>query len=156
MHFGYCLNSDFLILLCRYLTSGFTASKCILIYFAAWRERRKTMGLKILYGILIALGIFIVITLIRAIFFVPKKRETKPLEKENVDVERVAKHLSGAIQIPTVSYPEKIRSTGRSLKNSTNSLRSRILCCIRLSSARISPRRACSIAGRERIPISSL
>lgn len=54
------------------------------------------MGLKILYGILIALGIFIVITLIRAIFFVPKKRETKPLEKENVDVERVAKHLSGA------------------------------------------------------------
>ena len=65
------------------------------------------MGLKILYGILIALGIFIVITLIRAIFFVPKKRETKPLEKENVDVERVAKHLSGAIQIPTVSYPEK-------------------------------------------------
>ena len=59
------------------------------------------MGLKILYGILIALGIFIVITLIRAIFFVPKKRETKPLEKENVDVERVAKHLSGAIQIPT-------------------------------------------------------
>ena len=67
------------------------------------------MGLKILYGILIALGIFIVITLIRAIFFVPKKRETKPLEKENVDVERVAKHLSGAIQIPTVSYPEKRR-----------------------------------------------
>ena len=65
------------------------------------------MGLKILYGILIALGIFIVITLIRAIFFVPKKRETKPLEKENVDVERAAKHLSGAIQIPTVSYPEK-------------------------------------------------
>ncbi len=34
------------------------------------------MGLKILYGILIALGIFIVITPIRAIFFVPKKRET--------------------------------------------------------------------------------
>ena len=61
------------------------------------------MGLKILYGILIALGIFIVITLIRAIFFVPKKRETKPLEKENVDVERVAKDelLSG--------IPEKMR-----------------------------------------------
>lgn len=67
------------------------------------------MGLKILYGILIALGIFIVITLIRAIFFVPKKRETKPLEKENVDVERAAKHLSGAIQIPTISYSDKNR-----------------------------------------------
>ena len=64
------------------------------------------MGPKILYGILIALGIFIVITLIRAVFFLPKKRETKPLEDEHVDVERVAKHLSGAIQIPTVSYPE--------------------------------------------------
>ena len=67
------------------------------------------MGLKILYGILIALGIFIVITLIRAIFFVPKKRETKPLEKENVDVDRAAKHLSGAIQIPTISYSDKNR-----------------------------------------------
>ena len=64
------------------------------------------MGLKILYGILIALGIFIVITLIRAVFFLPKKRDTKPLEDEHVDVERVAKHLSGAIQIPTISYPE--------------------------------------------------
>ena len=64
------------------------------------------MGPKILYGILIALGIFIVITLIRAVFFLPKKRDTKPLEDEHVDVERVAKHLSGAIQIPTVSYPE--------------------------------------------------
>ena len=64
------------------------------------------MGPKILYGILIALGIFIVITLIRAVFFLPKKRETKPLEDEHVDVERVAKHLSGAIQIPTISYPE--------------------------------------------------
>ena len=50
---GYCLNSDFLILLCRYLTSGFTASKCISIYFAAWRKE-KNNGLKILYGILIA------------------------------------------------------------------------------------------------------
>ena len=67
------------------------------------------MGLKILYGILIALGIFIVITLIRAIFFVPKKRETKPLEKENVDVERAATHRSGAIQIPTISYSDQNR-----------------------------------------------
>lgn len=82
---------------------------------------------KILYGILIALGIFIVITLIRAVFFLPKKRETKPLEDEHVDVERVAKHLSGAIQIPTVSYPENEKSIGRSLKNSTNILRIRIL-----------------------------
>lgn len=63
--------------------------------------------MKVLYGILIALGVFIVITLIRAIFFVPKKKEYEPLEDEHVDVDRAAKHLSGAIQIPTVSYPEK-------------------------------------------------
>ena len=85
------------------------------------------MGLKILYGILIALGIFIVITLIRAIFFVSKKRDTKPLEDEHADVERVAKHLSGAIQIPTISYPENEKIDCRSLKNSTNILRIRIL-----------------------------
>lgn len=65
---------------------------------------RNTM--KVLYGILIALAVFIVITLIRAIFFVPKTKKYEPLEDEHIDVDRVAKHLSGAIQIPTVSYPE--------------------------------------------------
>ena len=106
------------------------------------------MGPKILYGILIALGIFIVITLIRAVFFVPKKRETKPLEDEHVDVERVAKHLSGAIQIPTVSYPENEKIDWSQFEKFHKYLED--------SSARMSPRRACSIAGRERIPTLSL
>ena len=60
----------------------------------------------IVYVLLILLAIFIVATLIRAIFFVPKTKSYEPLEKENVDVDRVAKHLSEAIQIPTVSYPD--------------------------------------------------
>ncbi|MBS7361186.1 MAG: hypothetical protein KIG24_02495, partial [Oscillospiraceae bacterium] len=62
--------------------------------------------MEILYAILIILAVFIVITLIRAAFYVPKKNGYEPLPKENVDTERVAKHLSGAIQIPTVSYPD--------------------------------------------------
>lgn len=62
--------------------------------------------MEILYAILIILAAFIVITLIRAAFYVPKKNGYEPLPKENVDTERVAKHLSGAIQIPTVSYPD--------------------------------------------------
>ena len=61
--------------------------------------------MKILYGILIALAVFIVITLVRAIFFVPKKKEYAPLEKENVDVERYRKNLSEAIKIKTISSP---------------------------------------------------
>ncbi len=63
--------------------------------------------MKILYGILIALAIFIVITLVRAIFFVPKKKEYAPLEKENVDVERYRKNLSEAIKIKTISYADE-------------------------------------------------
>ncbi len=62
--------------------------------------------MEILYAILIVLAVFIVITLVRAIFYVPKTKKYEPLESENVDVERVAKHLSEAIQIPTVSYPD--------------------------------------------------
>ncbi|HZJ78044.1 MAG TPA: M20/M25/M40 family metallo-hydrolase [Clostridia bacterium] len=68
-----------------------------------------SMGLKIILGILILLGVFIIITLIRAAFFTPQKRTIPKIKEEKVDTQRVAKHLSGAIQIPTVSYPEHER-----------------------------------------------
>jgi carboxypeptidase PM20D1 len=66
------------------------------------------MGLaeKILLLIMCILGVFIVITLVRAIFYTPKKRDLSKFDEENVDVKRAAEHLSGAISIPTVSYPE--------------------------------------------------
>ncbi len=62
------------------------------------------MGEKILYAILIILGAFIIITLIRAAFYKSKKREFTPLEKENVDLDRYIKNLQTAISIPTISY----------------------------------------------------
>ena len=65
------------------------------------------MLLKVLYGILIFLGAFIVLTLIRAIFFTPKKLESKGLEPETVDVESFKKHLSQAIAIKTISDRDK-------------------------------------------------
>lgn len=66
------------------------------------------MGLaeKILFFILFILCAFIIITLIRAIFYTPKKRDIPKFSKEKVDAKKAAEHLSGAIRIPTVSYPE--------------------------------------------------
>ncbi len=63
----------------------------------------------ILLGLLCALVLFILITVIRAIFFVPKKKKYAPLPEEKVDVDRALKNLSSAIQYRTVSYtdPEK-------------------------------------------------
>ncbi len=61
---------------------------------------------KILLSILCILGVFIVITLIRAVFFTPKKRSIPETKEEKVDSKRAAEHLSGALKIPTVSYPE--------------------------------------------------
>lgn len=60
----------------------------------------------VLFAILGLLAAFLVITLIRAAFFVPNKRKYEPLSEEAVDHDRVMKHLTRAIQIPTVSYPD--------------------------------------------------
>lgn len=57
----------------------------------------------ILWVILGALGLFIVITLIRAAFWTPEKQEYAPLEEETVDVEKYRKDLSDAIKIKTIS-----------------------------------------------------
>lgn len=61
--------------------------------------------MKILWIILGVIGLLIVITAIRAIFFVPKKKgsESKSFTEEKVDVERYLTNLSDAIKIKTIS-----------------------------------------------------
>ncbi len=56
--------------------------------------------------LLILLAAFIGITLIRAIFFVPKKKDYGKPTPEKVDADRAVKNLSEAIKIPTISYPD--------------------------------------------------
>ena len=52
-------------------------------------------------------GLFCVITAIRAAFFTPPKRgESEALPPENVDAGRAAQRLSEAIRIQTISYPD--------------------------------------------------
>lgn len=57
----------------------------------------------IIKAILIVIAALIVITAIRAAFFRPKKKDYGTVPKENVDVSRAAQHISGSIQIKTVS-----------------------------------------------------
>ena len=58
---------------------------------------------KIILG---AVGAATAVNCVRAAAFKPEKREAEKLPAENCDVERAIKHISGAIQIPTVSYPD--------------------------------------------------
>ncbi len=60
----------------------------------------------ILEILLIILAAFIGLTLIRAAFFVPKKKDYGKSSPENVNAGRAVKNLSEAIKIPTISYPE--------------------------------------------------
>ena len=55
------------------------------------------------YIILAVIAAALVITAIKAIFFVPKKKEVPVIEKEKVDTGRVQQNLSKAIQFKTVS-----------------------------------------------------
>ena len=57
----------------------------------------------VLYTILGLLAAFLVLTLIRAALFTPKKQAYDPLPEEAVDQGRLTRHLSEAIRIPTVS-----------------------------------------------------
>ena len=59
--------------------------------------------MEILWTILGLLGLFIVITLIRAIFFKEKKVENQKLEPEMVNMEKYCQDLSDAIKIKTIS-----------------------------------------------------
>lgn len=61
--------------------------------------------MEILYIILGVILVLIVITAIRAIFFVPKKKDTsnQALPEENINIERYLTNLSDAIKIKTIS-----------------------------------------------------
>ncbi|MBR4727632.1 MAG: M20/M25/M40 family metallo-hydrolase [Clostridia bacterium] len=59
------------------------------------------------YSIIGAFGALSVINAVRAARFTPKKTDRAALPDEITDVENACAHLSGAISIPTVSYPEK-------------------------------------------------
>ena len=60
--------------------------------------------MKVLLVILILLAAFIVLTLIRAIFFKAKPVKREVFEKENVNSKRVEEHLCDAIRIKTISH----------------------------------------------------
>lgn len=57
----------------------------------------------ILWTILGLLGVFLVVTLVRAAFWTPEKTEFEPLPDEQVDVDKYRKDLSDAIKIKTIS-----------------------------------------------------
>ncbi|MBR6361632.1 MAG: peptidase M20, partial [Clostridia bacterium] len=59
------------------------------------------------YSILGAAGAVAGLNAFRAAKFVPEKKDWGVLSEEKVDVEKACEHLSKAISIPTVSYPEK-------------------------------------------------
>lgn len=62
------------------------------------------------WSILAAFGAFVLVTLLRAAFFrVKKEPALPPLAEEAADEARAAQHLSGAVRIPTISYPEDER-----------------------------------------------
>ncbi|HOU11251.1 MAG TPA: M20/M25/M40 family metallo-hydrolase [Clostridiales bacterium] len=62
--------------------------------------------LTVLYILLGLLAALIAVTLVRAAFFKPPKKDFGPLSPEKIDRARAEKNLSRAIAIETVSYPE--------------------------------------------------
>lgn len=60
-------------------------------------------GKIILLAALALVALAIIITAVRAAFFKIKRPEVKPMPKERVDEERVARHLTEAIKIKTIS-----------------------------------------------------
>lgn len=62
--------------------------------------------MKVFIGILIFLAVITVITLVRAIFWVPKKKTYEPFEDEKVQLNEYRRNLSDAIKFKTVSQPD--------------------------------------------------
>lgn len=58
-------------------------------------------------AILAVIPAAIAVTAVKAAFFVPKKKDYGKQTPEKVDTQRAIRHISGAIQVPTVSYPDK-------------------------------------------------
>ncbi len=63
--------------------------------------------MKILYGVLIVLGLFIAVTLIRAVFYKAKPPISESFAPEQVNEKRAADNLSKAIQIKTISNEDE-------------------------------------------------
>ena len=59
------------------------------------------------YIILAVIALAIVITAIKAAFYVPNKKDFGTATEEKVDAKRAQDNLSKAITIPTISYPDK-------------------------------------------------
>lgn len=59
------------------------------------------------YIILGVVVLAVVITAIKAAFYVPKKKEFGEATEEKIDEKRCQEHLSKALTIPTISYPDK-------------------------------------------------
>lgn len=76
--------------------------------------------MKVLYVILILLAAFIVLTLIRAIFFKTKPVKREVFEKENVNSKRVEEHLCDAIRIKTISHENEEETDWQNLTDFTN------------------------------------
>lgn len=57
----------------------------------------------ILWTLLALLGVFLLITVVRAAFWKPEQQERLPLDAEQVDVEKYRRDLSDAIKIKTIS-----------------------------------------------------
>ena len=57
--------------------------------------------------ILLLFALFVAVTLIRAIFFKPKKVDGVKIGDVDIDEMKVAEHLSGAIKFKTVSRASK-------------------------------------------------
>ena len=76
--------------------------------------------MKVLYVILILLALFIVLTLIRAIFFKAKPVKREVFEKENVNSKRVEEHLCDAIRIKRYLTKTRRKPIGQNLTDFTN------------------------------------
>ena len=59
------------------------------------------------YSIIGACSALSVINAVRAANFTPEKKNKAALPDEKINIEKACAHLSRAISIPTVSYPEK-------------------------------------------------
>lgn len=62
--------------------------------------------MKIFLAIIIIIAVLIIITAIKAYFFKAEAPKAEPMPKENVNEERVQRHLSQAIKIKTISNPD--------------------------------------------------
>ena len=54
-----------------------------------------------------AIGVAAAATAVKAALYVPEKTDYGTATEEKVDAKRAQEHLSKAISIPTVSYPDK-------------------------------------------------